>query len=92
MTHLSSIPDKLKSFHHHLNLQDPAYSGIGEKDDQFPFHDELVTKATGRLLTLEYLKPTPLTGTIHLSPQPNRQKHNSRRVHPRYYAPLTSRG
>ena len=53
-------PDRLQSFHQHLNKQHPKiqFTVKEEKDDQLPFLDVLVTKERGRLLTSVYRKPT----------------------------------
>ena len=53
-------PDRLRSFHQHLNKQHPKiqFTVEEEKDDQLPFLDVLVSKEGGRLLTSVYRKPT----------------------------------
>ncbi|MDA8010421.1 MAG: reverse transcriptase domain-containing protein, partial [Alphaproteobacteria bacterium] len=53
-------PDRLQSFHQHLNKQHPKiqFTVEEEKDDQLPFLDVLVTKEGRRLLTSVYRKPT----------------------------------
>ena len=53
-------PDRLRSFHQHLNKQHPKiqFTVEEEKDDQLPFLDVRVSKEGGRLLTSVYRKPT----------------------------------
>ena len=53
-------PDRLRSFHQHLNKQHPKiqFTVEEEKDDQLPFLDVCVSKEGGRLLTSVYRKPT----------------------------------
>ena len=53
-------PDRLQSFHQHLNEQEPKiqFTVAEEKDDQLPFLDVRVSKEGGRLLTSVYWKPT----------------------------------
>ena len=53
-------PERLQSFHQHLNKQHPKFQFTveEEKNDKLPFLDVLVMKEGGRLLTSMYCKPT----------------------------------